>query len=131
MISNRVSVPSMLPTPPNAGPSRTGIANAYASADPRQAAKQYDRAGISRGRGSWNQAGIDAAKNFAAGIASVYDDQLKRQSDNANTMLALNEGQERYGQALGALQSQAVYADQMAALQRRGALYGLLGDLMG
>lgn len=106
------------------------MARAYASADPRFNLKQRDRAGVSRGRGSAAQAGIDAANNFSSGIASVYDDQLQRQAANANAMLGLQSGQEQYGQALGALQAQSVYADQMAALQRQGALYGLLGDAL-
>jgi len=86
---------------------------------------------VSRGRGQKAQAGIAAAQNFSEGIAAVYDDQLQRQSQNANAMLGLQQGQERYAQALGGLQSQAAYADQMAALQRQGILYGLLGDVLG
>jgi hypothetical protein len=35
--------------------------------------------------------------------------------------------QERFGQALGGLQQQNAYADQMAMLQQMGALFGLLG----
>jgi hypothetical protein len=45
-------------------------------------------------------------------------------------MLQLQQGQEQYAQALGGLQAQATYADQMAALQRQGILYGLLGDAL-
>lgn len=106
------------------------MARAYASADPRFNMKQRDRAGVSRGRGAAAQAGISAAQNFAQGIADVYDNQLKQQSANAEALLQLQRGQEEYGQALGGLQSQATYADQVAALQRQGLLYGLLGDVM-
>jgi hypothetical protein len=107
------------------------MARAYASADPRFNMKKYDRAGVSRGRGQSAQAGIAAAENFSQGIADVYDNQLKQQAANADAMLQLQQGQEQYAQALGGLQSQAAYADQMAALQRQGILYGLLGDVMG
>ena len=127
---NKVTLHQPLPTPPAARPSASGMARAYASADPRFNMKQRDRAGVSRGRGSAAQAGIGAAQNFAQGIASVYDDQLKQQAANAESMLQLQRGQEEYGQALGGLQSQSTYADQMAALQRQGLLYGLLGDAM-
>lgn len=128
--TNTVNLHRPLPTPPAATPSASGIARAVASADPRFNMKQRDRAGVSRGRGSAAQAGIGAAQNFAQGIASVYDDQLRQQAANADSMLQLQRGQEEYGQALGGLQSQATYADQMAALQRQGLLYGLLGDVM-
>lgn len=128
--TNKVNLQQPLPTPPPAKPSASGMARAYASADPRFNMKERDRAGVSRGRGAAAQAGISAAQNFAQGIAGVYDDQLKQQAANADSMLQLQRGQEEYGQALGGLQSQATYADQMAALQRQGLLYGLLGDVM-
>lgn len=128
--SNRVNLQQPLPTPPSMAPSASGMARAYASADPRFNMKQYDRAGISRGRGQTAKAGIDAAQGFSQGIADVYDNQLKQQAANADAMLQLQQGQEQYSQALGGLQSQATYADQMAALQRQGILYGLLGDVM-
>ena len=127
---NNVNLYRPLPTPPAARPNASGMARAYASADPRFNMKEFDRAGVSRGRGTSAQAGIGAARNFAQGIAGVYDDQLRQQAANADSMLQLQRGQEEYGQALGGLQSQATYADQMAALQRQGLLYGLLGDAM-
>lgn len=128
--NNRVNLRQPLPTPPVARPSASGMARAAASADPRYNMKGLDRAGVSRGRGTAAQAGIGAAQQFASGIAEVYDDQLRQQSSNADAMLQLQRGQEEYGQALGALQAQATYADQMAALQRQGLLYGLIGDAM-
>ena len=128
---NRVNVQQPLPTPPSTAPSASGMARAYASADPRFNMKPYDRAGMSRGRGQAAKAGIDAAQGFSQSIADVYDNQLKQQASNADAMLQLQQGQEQYAQALGGLQSQATYADQMAALQRQGILYGLLGDVMG
>ena len=130
MTSNQVFIQQPLPSPPPATPNASGMARAYASADPRFNMKKYDRAGVSRGRGQAAQAGINAAQNFSQGIADVYDNQLRQQTVNADTMLQLQQGREGYAQALGGLQSQATYADQMAALQRQGILYGLLGDLM-
>lgn len=128
---NRVNLHQPLPTPPSTAPSASGLARAQASADPRFNMKKYDRAGVSRSRGQAAKAGIDAAQAFSLGIADVYDNQLKQQAANADAMLQLQQGQEQYAQALGGLQSQATYADQMAALQRQGILYGLLGDVMG
>lgn len=130
MTNNQVNLWQGLPTPPSTAPSASSTARAYASADPRFNLKQYDRAGMSRGRGQAAMAGISAAQNFSQGIADVYDNQLKQQTANADAMLQLQQGREGYAQALGGLQAQANYADQMAALQRQGILYGLLGDLM-
>lgn len=128
--NNSVNLRQEMPTPPRAQPNASRLAQAAASTDPRFNIKQFDRAGISRGRGHMHNAGIKAAQNYSRNIADAYDDQLRQQSANAEAMLGLHRGQEEYGQALGALQAQAVYGDQMAALQRQGALYGLLGDLM-
>lgn len=104
------------------------MARATASADPRFNMKQYDRAGVSRGRGQMHQAGISAAQNYQQGMSDVFSQQLQQQSQNANAMLGLDVGQEQFGQALGALNSQAAYSQQMANLQRQGALLGLLGN---
>jgi hypothetical protein len=127
--NNAVDLHQPLPTPPAANPSASGIARAFASTDPRYNMKQYDRAGMSRGRGQAAQAGIKGAQSFSQGIADVYDSQLQSQVANANAMLQLQQGREGYAQALGGLQSQASYAEQMAALQRQGVLYGLLGEI--
>jgi hypothetical protein len=126
---NQVTAHQPLPTPPAANPSASGMARAVAMADPRQNMKPYDRAGMSRGRGQMHQAGIQAAQNYQQGMSQVFDDALQRQAANASAMQGLQIGQEQYGQALGALQAQAVYSQQMANLQRQGALIGLLGDM--
>lgn len=127
MITNNVNLRRALPVPPPATPSASGMARATASADPRFHMKQYDRAGVSRGKGQMHQAGISAAQNYQAGMQDVFNDQLQQQGQNASAMLGLDMGEEQYGQALGALNSQAAYAQQMANLQRQGALMGLLG----
>lgn len=129
MINNQVNLQRPLPQPPAATPSASGMARATASADPRMNLKPYDRAGVSRGRGQMHQAGILAAQNYQQGMADVFNQQLQRQAANADAQLQMGIGQEQYGQALGALNSQAVYAQQMANLQRQGALLGLLGGI--
>ena len=128
--SNNVYLNQPLPRPPAATASASGLARAAASTDPRFNMKKMDRAGVSRGRGTSAEAGIRAADSFSQSIADVYGSQLQQSAANADSMLQLQRGQEEYGQALGGLQSQATYADQMAALQRQGLLYGLLGDAM-
>jgi len=105
-------------------------AQALAMGDPRYQMKELDRGGLSRGGAQMNQAGINASQAVSDGIAAAYANQLQNQQYNANLGLQNQATSEQYGQALGALQSQANYANQMAALQRQGALYGLIGNLI-
>lgn len=106
------------------------MANALAMGDPRMNVKQYDRAGLSRGRSQWNQAGIDSAQKMADGIADAYNAQLQDQGQRSSANLQAMQQQEQYSQQLGGLQQQNNYAAQMAALQRQGAVMNLLGGLL-
>jgi hypothetical protein len=109
------------------GAFNNSMAQAMAAGDPRYQMKQYDRAGFSRGGAQANQAGIKGAQDMANGIAAAYQGQIDDQQYNAMTDLNSQVSQERFGQALGGLQQQNAYADQMAMLQQMGALFGLLG----
>jgi hypothetical protein len=106
-------------------------AAALASGDPREAAKKYDRAGISRGAAQWNQAGIDSARSMSGGIAEAYKSDLANQQYNANLNLQNQANQEGYAQALGGLQQQNNYANQMAALQRQQTGLNFVSSLLG
>lgn len=106
------------------------LASAYAAADPRFTLKQYDRAGLSRGAGQMNQAGIDGAQNLANGIADAYTQQLQDLQYNAATGLQDQQVREDTAQNLGALQQQRNYANQMAGLQRQGTMLNLLTGLL-
>lgn len=109
-------------------PSRS-LAWAYASGDPRMAAKQYDRPGMSRGGAQWNQAGIDSAQRMSTGIAEAYSQNLQDQAYKSRALMQGQQGQEQSAQALAGLQQQSNYAEQMAALQRQQMMTGLLGGL--
>lgn len=109
------------------GAFNNAMAQAMAAGDPRYQMKQYDRAGFSRGGAQANQAGIKGAQDMADGIAAAYQRQIDDQQYNALTDLNAQVSQEQFGQALGGLQQQNAYADQMARLQQMGALFGLLG----
>jgi hypothetical protein len=106
-------------------------ANALASGDPRYTAKQYDRPGMSRGAGQWNQAGIDAAKNISEGVANAYSQDLQNSQYNANVRLQGQQAQESQAQALGALNQQNSYANQMAQLQRQQTAMNFASSLLG
>lgn len=106
-------------------------ANAMAQGDPHFAVKQYDRGGISRGGGQWQQAGIDAAQKMASGIADAYSQDTQAAAFNAQNQLAGNQAQEQYAQQLGALQQQNAYAQAMANLQRRQQGMNMVTSLLG
>lgn len=108
----------------------TSMAQALAAGDPRYQMKQYDRAGLSRGGAQANQAGIKAAQDMAEGIAAAYQGRIDDQAYNAMSDLRSQVSREQFGQALGGLQQQNAYADQMALLQRQQAMMGLLQGLM-
>jgi len=101
-------------------------ARALAAGDPRYQLKEIDRAGMSRGQGAYNQAGIQASQAMADGIANAYSQDLQTRQYNAN----ISSGDQEYGMALARLQQQNRYADQMAALQRQNALVGLMGSFL-
>ena len=106
-------------------------ARAMAEGDPRQAVKQYDRAGLSRGAGLWNQAGIDAANKMAPGVASAYADRLAHDAANETMQMRGQAQREQQAQALGALQENDAYAQQLAALQRQQSSNNLVTSVLG
>lgn len=94
-------------------------AAAMASGDPRYTVKQYDRAGMSRGGAQYQQAGIDAAKGLADGIADAYDRQAQNAVFNANTHLQSQQQREQQAQSLGGFQANQAYSDAMSQLQQQ------------
>lgn len=119
--------PSGIPDQQRKAVFNNAYARGLAAGDPRYQLKELDRAGMSRGKGTYNQAGIKASQAMADGIADAYGQDLQARQYNAN----LSSGNEQYGQALAGLQQQNRYAAQMAALQRQNALIGLMGSLTG
>jgi hypothetical protein len=129
-VAINTALPTGLPQQQMQAQFNNQMAQAMAAGDPRFAAKQYDRPGFSRGGAQWNQAGIDAAKGLSDGIAQAYSGNLQNQNYNALSGLQANQAQESQAQALGALQQQNRYANQMAALQAQGQMLSLLGGLL-
>lgn len=117
-----------MPPAPKAGLSSHAVANAYAAADPRHNVKEFDRPGMSRGKGAYSQAGIRAGQGFVQGISDAYSQQMQNANTLAEQELENRFNQEQYATALGGLAAQADYAQQMQQLQQMGALYGLIGQ---
>lgn len=108
------------------GAFNNAMATALAAGDPRYQMKQFDRAGFSRGAAQANQAGIKGAQDMAEGMADAYRQSIDDAQYNAMAGLGSQVSREQFGQALGGLQEQNNYAQQMAALQRMNLLQGLL-----
>lgn len=112
----------------------TNLASAYAAGDPGHHLKTYDRPGMSRGAGQFNQAGIDSAQAMADGIRDAYlqDDQLSLAS--AQSDLKQTTEQEAFANELSAMQQQDAYARQLAALtaqqNKMNFVTGILGGLL-
>lgn len=106
-------------------------ATAIASGDPRYQMKKLDRAGLSRGGAQKNQAGIAGAQEMAAGIADAYGQQLQDSQYTGSAQMKQDVSRENQALALGALQQQQTYANQMAALQRQGAAMNMFSGLLG
>ena len=135
MSNNTVNTTALLPAALAARNIQANFNNVHARAmaegDPRQAVKQYDRAGLSRGAGLWNQAGIDAANKMAPGVASAYADRLAQDSANETMQMQGQAQREQQAQALGALQENDAYAQQLAALQRQQSSKNLVTSVLG
>jgi hypothetical protein len=110
-------------------------ADALAAGDPRYNQKQFDRAGVSRGRGSASEGGLRGAQTMAKGIADAYSVPMTDTSTDANNTLAYESNRERFGNDMTSLQNQNDYATALAALQRQQMQQnyqtGVLGGLMG
>lgn len=118
---------------------RSAFNNSYARAtmqgDPRYQVKQFDRAGLSRGAGAFNQASIQGAGKLAEGVAKAYSDRDSMNQYNQAQAQQLQQGNDSYGQSASALAQQQAYQDALARLQRANMgmnfATSLLGGLLG
>lgn len=132
---NQVQINDKLPTGLTAAQLQKDLNSRYSRAlsmgDPRFNMKQLDRGGLSRGAAQRNQAGIDAAQNVANGVAEAYGNDLTNRAYNSSLLLQGQTGLEQQAQALGGLQQQNNYANQMAGLQRQQMGMNLFSSLLG
>ena len=132
---NSVQINSKLPTGLTQDQLQKDLNSRYSRAlsmgDPRFNMKQLDRGGLSRGAAQRNQAGIDAAQNVANGVAEAYGNDLTNRMYNSNLLLQGQAAQEGQARALGGLQQQNNYANQMSRLQRQQMGMNLFSSLLG
>lgn len=110
-------------------------ANAALAGDPRYHMKQYDRAGVSRGAGTYNQASTQAAQQFAAGVANAYANRDSADMYNQSQAMQQRQSADTYSQSMAALRQQQSYQDSLARLSRANMgmqfATNLLGGLLG
>lgn len=98
-------------------------AMAHASADPRATVKQFDRAGLSRGRGQYSQAAAIGAQNYAQGMAQAERARMSDAYAGAGLNLEHQGRQQDFGMALAGLQQQAAISQQNRAMDFSGNVF--------
>ena len=107
------------------------LASAQASADPRFNMKEYDRNGVSRGKGTQYMAGIKGAQSLADGVASAYQIPMQDAATNAGNALQYQTQNEGYGLDAAGLAQQNNYSNALAALQRQQSMLNFQGNALG
>lgn len=118
-------------TPGTRAALNTGIAKAQADADPRFQQKEWDRNGVSRGRGTQAMAGIKSAQAMADGLAKAYQVPMQDAVTDAGNALQYETQQESYGLGTSGIAQQNDYANALAALQRQQAAMNFTGNALG
>lgn len=103
-------------------------ANAYAAADPRFNAKQYQRAGVSSGKGQQYLGAAKGAQAYAQGMAQAQQIGMQDAYSNAQTQLQDQAMRNQYGMALAGLQEDNAQMNYMNALNQQQQAMGFLGD---
>ena len=119
------------PTPRTQAAINTGIAKAQAEADTRFQQKEYDRNGISRGRGTQAMAGIKSAQALSDGLARAYQVPMQDAVADAGNNLQYETQRENYGLGISGIAQQNDYANALAALQRQQAALNFTGNALG
>lgn len=103
-------------------------ANATVAADPRFRAKQYQRAGISSGKGQQYLGAAKGAQEYAKGMAEAGQVGMQDAYSNANLQLQDETQRNQFGMALAGLQEQNNQMNYMNALQGQQQAMGFMGD---
>jgi hypothetical protein len=118
-------------TPNTRGAFNNAMAQAQADSDHRFQMKEWDRNGVSRGRGTQAMAGIKAANALSEGIAKAYQVPQQDAVTDAGNTLQFQQMQEGLGLGTSAVAQQAEYANALAALQRQQNAMQFTGNVLG
>lgn len=103
-------------------------AGAFQAADPHFSAKQYQRAGISSGKGQQYLGAAQGAQAYAAGMAGAQQAGMQDAYSNANLRLQDETQRNQFGMALANLQEQNAQANYMNQLQSQQQALGFMGN---
>jgi hypothetical protein len=105
-------------------------AQAYAQGDPRYAAKQSQRGGLSSSKGTASMGAYQAAGSYAQNMAAAEAGRMRDAYFNAN--LALDDASQRsqFGLALGGLQENAAQREYMNQLRSQQNAMNFMGGMM-
>lgn len=106
-------------------------AQAAQQADPRAAAKSYQRAGLSSSKGTAALGAIDAANQYAAGMSQAEMGRMQDAYANAGIGLADQVERDRFSNALLGLQDQANQQQWMNNYQNMQNATGFMKNVFG
>lgn len=105
------------------------LAAGLANADPRMNAKQYDRPGVSRGRGQYSYAAAKGAKAVADGAQGAEMARMQDAYSNAGLALGEQARQQDFGLALSGLQDSQYQNDYMNQMKQRQRMMDFTGNI--
>lgn len=106
-------------------------AAAAQAADPRAAAKPYQRGGLSSSKGTAMLGGVDAARAYASGMAQAEAGRMQDAYTNANIRLGDQVERDRFGNALVGLQEQSAQDQWMNQYQNMQNATEFMGNIFG
>jgi hypothetical protein len=103
-------------------------AMAHAASDPRYNAKQYDRPGVSRGKGQYAYGAAQGAQGYAQNMANAEQVRMGDAYANANMQLGEQGRQQEFGMALAGLQEQQAQQDAMFQMGQQSRAMDFAGN---
>ncbi len=128
-VTTNLQPPQLMPN--TSGAFNNAMAQAQADSDHRFQMKEWDRNGVSRGRGTQAMAGIKAANALSDGVAKAYQIPQQDALADAGNALQYQQIQEGFGLGTSAVSQQADYANALAALQRQQNALNFSGNVLG
>ena len=102
---------------------------AAASADPRYNAKQFDRAGVSRGAGQYSYAAAKGAQQYADQMSAAEMARMQDAYSNAGLALGEQARNQDFGMTLAGLQEQQGQNAYMQRLSQQQRMMDFTGNV--